>query len=527
MPAPSCSPPAARPGLRGDVQPAGATGDGLALALRAGAEVRDVEFVQFHPTVLWTGAGRARPAGADLRGGARRGRRPRRRDGQPDHARPAPAGRPRPARRRGQGDHAPDARDRRRPRLARRRPPRRRDCGGAGSRASWPACRAHGIDPVTEPVPVAPAGHYSCGGVAADLDGRTVGARAVRLRRGRVHRRARRQPAGVELATEGLVCCSPLARPAAGRAAAAAAPAADHRRPAGLRRARRRGSDCSTAMTAARRRAPRPATGWRRLPPSWPASPDRTTRRAGPRPGRPPTCTPSPARSLDAAAARARRAAAATAATDSPDRDDEWRGHLVHRAGDAARVHAAPKRCAPLQRGRPRDRRRRARRARCAVLTAAGLDAAGVEARRPPARWRRTCLGRRRHHGRHRRPAGRRPSADLVPASPACSPASRSPRPSSTLVGRRRRSRSTSTPDGTHVAARRRPARPSRGPARALLTAERTALNLPVPPVRRRHADPRAGSTPSRAPAPRSATPARPPRACGPWRSTPCAAAAA
>jgi L-aspartate oxidase len=33
--------------------PAVSTGDGVALALRAGAEIKDVEFIQFHPTVLW------------------------------------------------------------------------------------------------------------------------------------------------------------------------------------------------------------------------------------------------------------------------------------------------------------------------------------------------------------------------------------------------------------------------------------------------------------------------------------------
>src|SRR5699024_8979575 len=35
------------------------------------------------------------------------------------------------------------------------------------------SCRAIGVDPATEPIPVAPAAHYSCGGVATDTAGRT------------------------------------------------------------------------------------------------------------------------------------------------------------------------------------------------------------------------------------------------------------------------------------------------------------------------------------------------------------------
>jgi len=36
------------------------------------------------------------------------------------------------------------------------------------------SCRSHGVDPVTELVPVAPAAHYASGGVRTDIDGRTT-----------------------------------------------------------------------------------------------------------------------------------------------------------------------------------------------------------------------------------------------------------------------------------------------------------------------------------------------------------------
>ncbi|GAA2134238.1 L-aspartate oxidase [Actinomadura napierensis] len=148
------------------------TGDGVALALRAGAAVTDLEFVQFHPTPLWLGE--------DARGQ------------QPLISEAV----------RGEGAHLVDHSGERfmvgRHELAELAPRdvvakgimnRMRETGepcmlldgrhfGA---AMWEkrfptilaACRHHGIDPVTEPIPVVPAAHYSSGGVRTDLYGRT------------------------------------------------------------------------------------------------------------------------------------------------------------------------------------------------------------------------------------------------------------------------------------------------------------------------------------------------------------------
>ena len=152
--------------------PAGLTGDGLALAARAGAELRDVEFVQFHPTVLWQPAARGqcplitealRGAGAVLVDAA----------GRPVMAGLHPL-----------GDLAP--RDvvaaAMRQRMDRGDGPADHlwlDATGLGRRleTEFPTvtarCRERGIDPVTQPIPVAPGAHYSCGGILAGLDGRT------------------------------------------------------------------------------------------------------------------------------------------------------------------------------------------------------------------------------------------------------------------------------------------------------------------------------------------------------------------
>jgi L-aspartate oxidase len=152
--------------------PAVATGDGVALALRAGAEVADLEFVQFHPTVLWLG-GAARGQ-QPLVSEAVRGEGAVLRDddgvrfmvGQHDLADLAPRdvvakGIMRRMRETGAKHVWLDA----------------RGFGVEMWESRFPtilaSLRDNGIDPVHDLIPVAPAQHYASGGVRTDAYGRS------------------------------------------------------------------------------------------------------------------------------------------------------------------------------------------------------------------------------------------------------------------------------------------------------------------------------------------------------------------
>ena len=155
--------------------PGVATADGLAMALRAGAALADVEFMQFHPTVLWTGPGdlghralvteAVRGEGAVLIDAA----------GERVMRRRAPAGGPRPAGR-GVAGHHPSPGHRPRPGITCTwtPPASLRPSSGDGSRPCPRPAPPPGSIPPGEPIPVAPAAHYHCGGVLTDLDGRTT-----------------------------------------------------------------------------------------------------------------------------------------------------------------------------------------------------------------------------------------------------------------------------------------------------------------------------------------------------------------
>lgn len=154
---------------RETTNPLVATGDGHALAYRAGARLRDLEFMQFHPTVLYI-AGSSRTLITEAIRGA--------------------------------GAHLVDCNDYRfmvdydqRKELAprdivsqsivkqmektqhtcvylslRHMDPEKVRAGFPGFIA---ACQKFGLDPTTDPIPVRPGAHYMIGGVEVDLDGRT------------------------------------------------------------------------------------------------------------------------------------------------------------------------------------------------------------------------------------------------------------------------------------------------------------------------------------------------------------------
>jgi L-aspartate oxidase len=143
-----------------------ATADGWALAHRAGAQLRDIEFLQFHPTALKLPGINPAPLISEAVRGAgavlldKAGRR---------------------------FALDSDARGELAPRDVLARAVAAADAAGG----AWLDARAvdnfatrfpgittmlrrHGLDPVTDPLPVAPALHYAMGGIQTDLEGRTT-----------------------------------------------------------------------------------------------------------------------------------------------------------------------------------------------------------------------------------------------------------------------------------------------------------------------------------------------------------------
>jgi len=155
--------------FRETTNPRTCTGDGIAMAWRAGAALADLEFVQFHPTVLYVaGATRALVSEAVRGAGAWLVDRAGRRFMEGVHPLGELAPRDVVSRaiaaelaRSGESNCWLDL----------------RPLGGRAFAARFPSLdrlvRSFGLDPAVDPIPVHPAAHYSIGGVRCDRAGRT------------------------------------------------------------------------------------------------------------------------------------------------------------------------------------------------------------------------------------------------------------------------------------------------------------------------------------------------------------------
>jgi L-aspartate oxidase len=156
--------------FRETTNPEVATGDGQAIAWRAGAELRDMEFMQFHPTVLYI-AGSSRNLITEAMRGA--GGRLTDRNGHrfmPDYDQRAELA-PRDVVSRAIVSQMEKT----------RHPNVYLDMSHlepAVVRARFPGmaaiCGEFGLDITRDPIPVRPGAHYMIGGVSVDLEGRTT-----------------------------------------------------------------------------------------------------------------------------------------------------------------------------------------------------------------------------------------------------------------------------------------------------------------------------------------------------------------